>query len=165
MIAALKVLDLFSGIGCMALGLQRAGLEVIGLCETDPFKRRVLARHWPDVPILDDITTATFPKADFIAGGFPCQDVSRAGKRAGLTAPRSGLYRELVRAFRVVRPRHGLMENVAALVDDGLGTVLGGLAASGFDAEWDCVPASSIGAPHQRDRVWIVCHRNELWPM
>ena len=155
----MKALDLFSGIGCMALGLERAGAEMVALCEIIPFKRRVLARHWPETPILGDVSAVTeFPRADFIAGGFPCQDVSRAGKRAGLSAPRSGLYRELVRAFRVVRPRHGLVENVAALVGDGLDTVLGDLAASGFDTEWDCVPACAIGAPHQRDRVWIVAH-------
>ena len=106
----MRILDLFSGIGCMALGLERAGGQIIGLCETDPFKRRVLVRHWPGVPVLGDVTAVTdFPQADFIAGGFPCQDVSRAGKRAGLSAPRSGLYRELVRAFCVVRPKHGLV--------------------------------------------------------
>jgi DNA (cytosine-5)-methyltransferase 1 len=156
--AMIRVLDLFSGIGCMALGLQRAGAEIIGFCETDQFKRRVIARHWPGVPILGDITTAEFPSADFIAGGFPCQDLSRAGKRTGITGARSGLYRQLVRAFCVVRPKHGLVENVAALVGDGLDIVLGDLAACGFDTEWDCVPAKSIGAPHERDRVWIVVH-------
>lgn len=161
----MKVLDLFSGIGGFSLGLERAGMKTIAFCEIDPFCRRVLAKHWPEVPILDDVRTAEFPAADIVVGGFPCQDVSCAGKRAGLAGERSGLYRELVRAFRMVRPRHAIVENVAALLSDGLGTVLGDMAESGFDTEWDCVPASSVGAPHERDRVFIIAHRDELWPM
>ncbi len=94
-----------------------------------------------------------------------CQDVSCAGKRAGLAGERSGLYRELVRAIRVVRPEIALVENVAMLLSDGMGTVLGDLAESGGSLEWDCVPASSVGAPHERDRVFIIAHRDELWPM
>lgn len=99
-----------------------------------------------------------FPPPDIVVGGFPCQDVSCAGKRAGLAGKRSGLYRELVRALRLVRPRYGLVENVAALLSDGMGNVLGDMAESGFDTEWDCVPAQSVGACHERDRVWIVAH-------
>lgn len=155
----LTVLDLFSGIGGFSLGLERTGgFRTIAFCEIDPFCRRVLAKHWPDVPVLDDVTTAEFPDSDVIVGGFPCQDVSRAGKRAGVSGARSGLYRELVRAIRVVRPGHAILENVAALLGDGMGTVLGDLAESGCDAEWDCVPACAVGAPHERDRVWIVAH-------
>lgn len=154
-----RLLDLFSGIGAFSLGLKRAGMRTVAFCETDPFCRRVLAHHWPEVPILGDITAVPeFPAADVVCGGFPCQDLSRAGKRAGLAGQRSGLYRELVRAVRLVRPRHAIVENVAALVGDGLDVVLGDLAESGYDAEWDCVPAGAIGAPHQRDRVWIVAH-------
>lgn len=155
----LKVLSLFAGIGGFDLGLERTGgFKTVAFCEIDPFCRRVLAKHWPGVPIIDDVRTAEFPDADVIVGGFPCQDVSRAGKRAGLAGARSGLYRELVRAIRMVRPRHAIVENVAALVGDGLDAVLGDLAESGYDAEWDCVPAGSLGAPHERDRVWIVAH-------
>jgi len=88
----------------------------------------------------------------------PCQDVSNAGKRAGVAGERSGLYRELVRAIRVVRPQYAILENVAALLGNGMGDVLGDLAESGDCVEWDCVPASALGAPHQRDRVWIVAH-------
>jgi DNA (cytosine-5)-methyltransferase 1 len=153
------VLDLFSGIGAFSLGLSRAGCKTIAFCEIDPFCRKVLASHWPETPIHGDIKQITdFPFADIICGGFPCQDVSNAGKRAGLAGQRSGLYRELVRAIRLVRPCHALVENVAALVGNGLDTVLGDLAKIGYDAEWDCIPASAIGAPHQRDRVWIVAH-------
>jgi DNA (cytosine-5)-methyltransferase 1 len=135
----------------------------VGFCEIDPFCRDVLRRHWPDVPILHDVRTTEFPNADVICGGFPCTDVSRAGKRAGITGPDSGLYRELVRAIRVVRPKVAILENVAALLGDGMGDVLGDLAEGG-DCRWieyDCVPAVAVGAPHERDRVWIVAHTAE----
>jgi DNA (cytosine-5)-methyltransferase 1 len=98
---------------------------------------------------------------DAIVGGFPCQDVSNAGHRAGLSGSRSGLYGEVVRCLRVARPRVGILENVAALLARGMGTVLGDLAAIGYDAEWDCIPASAVGAPHRRDRVFIIAHRRE----
>jgi len=161
----LRVLDLFSGIGGFSLGLERAGMRTVGFCEIDEFYRRVLAKHWPDVPCHDDVTTREFQEgeADVICGGFPCQDVSRAGKRAGLSGARSGLYRELVRAIRVVRPRVAILENVAALLSDGMGAVLGDLAESGDCVEWDCVPALAVGAPHERDRVWIVAHADGAW--
>lgn len=157
----MRVLDLFSGIGGFSLGLERAGMQTVAFCEIDPYCRRVLKRHWPDVPINTDITKREFTEgeADVICGGFPCQDVSLAGKRAGLSGERSGLYRELVRAIRVVRPRYAILENVAALLSDGMGRVLGDLAEGGSDAEWDCVPAETFGAPHERDRVFIVAAR------
>ncbi len=161
----MRVLSLFSGIGGMDLGLERAGMTVVGQCEIDPYCRKVLAKHWPGVPCWDDVTTLTGEwieqncgRVDVIAGGFPCQDVSNAGLRAGISAPRSGLYRELVRCLRVVRPMYAVLENVAALLGRGMGTVLGDLAESGYDAEWDCVPASAVGAPHKRDRVFIVAY-------
>lgn len=156
----MRILDLFSGIGGFSLGLERAGtFRTVAFCETDPFCRRVLADHWPEVLILGDITQVSeFPAADVVVGGFPCQDVSRAGRRAGITGERSGLYRELVRAVRLVRPRYAIVENVAALLSDGMGDVLGDLAEGGACVEWDCVPAEAVGAPHERDRVWIVRH-------
>jgi DNA (cytosine-5)-methyltransferase 1 len=156
----LRVLDLFSGIGGFGLGLERAGMETVAFCERNAFRRRVLARHWPGVPCHDDVTTREFVRgeADVITGGFPCQDLSIAGGGAGLSGARSGLYRELVRAIRVVRPLYAIMENVAALLSRGLGTVLGDLAEIGNDAEWHCIPAAYVGAPHLRDRVWIIAH-------
>jgi len=159
-----RVLGLFSGIGGFELGLQRAGFEIVAMCEIDPFCRSVLHKHWPGVPVAADVTQMRFYKgmADVVTGGFPCQDVSCAGKRAGLSGGRSGLYRELVRAIRLVRPQHAIVENVAALLGDGMGTVLGDVAESGFDLEWDCVPACAIGAPHERDRVYIVAHANSF---
>lgn len=159
----LRVLDMFSGIGGFSLGLEKTGsFETVAFVENNEFCQRVLAKHWPDVPNLDDVTTAVFKEgmADVVVGGFPCQDISLAGARAGLSGERSGLYRKLVRAIRVVRPKYAILENVAALLSDGMGTVLGDVAESGFDLEWDCVPACALGAPHERDRVYIVAHAN-----
>jgi len=160
----MRVLDIFSGIGGFSLGLERVGMKTVRFVEIDPFCRRVLAKHWPDVPCDDDVTKAEFREgeADVICGGFPCQDVSRAGHRAGITGRNSGLYRELVRAIRLVRPEYAILENVAALLGDGMGDVCGELAESGYNLEWDCVPACAIGAPHERDRIWIVAHASEL---
>lgn len=154
----LKVLDLFSGIGGFSAGLERTdGFCTVGFCEIDEFCRGLLSKHWPEVSIHDDVTTYPFREgeADIVCGGFPCQDVSLAGKRAGVSGSRSGLYREMVRAIRVVRPLYTVMENVAALLGNGMGTVLGDVAEIGGDAEWDCISASDVGAPHGRDRVWI----------
>lgn len=155
----LRVLSMFSGCGALDLGLERTGgFETIAFCEINPTATAILARHWPHVPNLGDVTKADFPDADVIAAGFPCQDLSNAGKRAGLAGERSGLWREVVRAIRVVRPRVVLLENVAALRSRGLGKVLGDLAALDYDAEVHCIPASHVGAPHNRDRIWIVAY-------
>jgi DNA (cytosine-5)-methyltransferase 1 len=137
-------------------------MRIVAFCEIKPFCREVLAKHWPDIPCHDDITTREFHEgeADVICGGFPCQDVSVAGQGAGLTGERSGLYRYLIRAIRLVRPRFAIVENVAALLGRGMGTVLGDLAEIGYDAEWHCIPAAAIGAPHIRDRIWIVAYPN-----
>jgi DNA (cytosine-5)-methyltransferase 1 len=159
----LRVLDLFSGIGGFSLGLERTGgFKTVAFCEIDPFCRQVLAKHWPDVPTHDDVTTRAFSEgeADVITAGFPCQDISLAGAGAGLSGTRSGLWREVVRAVRLVRPVYTILENVAALLGRGMGTVLGDLAESGNDAEWDCLPAFPFGAPHARDRIWIVAYPN-----
>jgi DNA (cytosine-5)-methyltransferase 1 len=154
-----NVLDLFSGIGGFSLGLERAGMRTVAFCEIERHARTTLAARWPDVPCFDDIrTAAAFPAVDVVCGGFPCQDISIAGDGAGLAGTRSGLWRELLRAIRVVRPRFAIVENVAALLSRGMGTVLGDLAEIGLDAEWDCIPARALGAPHGRDRVWIVAY-------
>lgn len=157
----LTVLDLFSGIGGFSLGLERTGgFKTIAFCEIDPFCRRVLAKHWPGVPIYEDVRQASFVEGfcDIICGGFPCQDVSRAGHREGLAGERSGLWSEYLRLIRDIRPRYVIVENVSDLLSLGMGTVLGDLAESGYDAEWDCLPAASVGAPHIRDRVWILAY-------
>ncbi|WP_286951480.1 MULTISPECIES: DNA cytosine methyltransferase [Brevundimonas] len=157
----MKVLDLFSGIGGFSLGLERAGMETVAFCEISPVCRHLLAHHWPDVPCFDDVTTLTGEQVgpvDVICGGFPCQDISFAGKGAGLAGERSGLWREYARLVRELRPAFVIVENVAALLGRGLGDVLGDLAALGYDAWWDCIPASAVGAPHRRDRLWIVAY-------
>jgi DNA (cytosine-5)-methyltransferase 1 len=170
----MNFLSLFSGIGGLDLGLERAGMTCVGQVEIDPFCRRVLAKHWPDVWKHDDVTTLTGEmtrehcgKVDLIAGGFPCQDISLAGEsngrgRAGLDGARSGLWTEFARLLREVRPRVCLVENVAALVGLGLGRVLGDLAESGFDAAWDCIPAAAAGARVFRDRVFIVASSDPM---
>lgn len=166
----MRCLDLFSGIGGMALGLERAGIKAAAFCEIEPFPQKVLRKHWPDVPIYSDVTKLTREvlyadgvirdgaPIDLIAGGFPCQDLSYAGKGAGIEGARSGLWSEFHRLICEIRPRFVLVENVSALLARGLDRVLGDLAASGYDAEWDCVPASAVGAPHRRDRLFIVAY-------
>jgi len=114
----LNVLDIFSGIGGFSIGLEAVGMKTVAFCEINPFCRKILTRHWPSVPIFSDITTVhkkdlkTLPRIDIIAGGFPCQDISVAGKQKGIAAKR----------------------------------------------EWHCIPASAFGAPHRRDRIWIIAH-------
>jgi DNA (cytosine-5)-methyltransferase 1 len=163
----MNVLDLFSGIGGFSLGLERAGMRTVAFCEIEPFCQRVLAKHWPDVPCYDDIRTLTAARlgadgisVDVICGGFPCQDISVAGKGAGLEGERSGLWSEYRRLIGELRPRYVIVENVSALLGRGLDVVLGNLAALGYDAEWHCIPASAVGAPHRRDRLWIVANTN-----
>jgi len=161
-----RVLSLFSGIGGLDLGLERAGMTVVGQSEVDPYACRVLAKHWPGVLNLGDITKITeeslaeanIGPIDLVCGGFPCQDLSVAGKQAGIHAGRSGLFWELMRVVRLVGPRYVLLENVPALLSrsDWMGAVLGALVESGFDAEWDCIPAQAVGAPHRRDRVFVI---------
>ena len=162
----MNVLDLFSGIGGFSLGLERAGMKTVAFCEIEEFPRKVLAKHWPNVPIYHDVRELSRDRLksdgitgiDVIAGGFPCQDISTAGRGAGIEGERSGLWSEIARLVGEIRPRFALMENVAALRSRGLGRVLGDLAALGYDAEWHCIPASAVGAPHQRDRIWIIAY-------
>jgi DNA (cytosine-5)-methyltransferase 1 len=158
----LTVGSLFSGIGGFDLGLERAGFEISWQVEIDPYCQRVLAKHWPGVQRYGDIAAmdwAPVPRVDLLCGGFPCQDLSYAGKRAGIDGARSRLWSEYVRAISQLRPRYVLVENVPGLLTNPyMGRVLGDLAACGYDAEWDCLPASAVGAPHRRDRVWIVAY-------
>ncbi len=169
----LRVLDLFSGIGGFSLGLERTGgFETVAFCEIEPFPRRVLAKHWPEVPCYEDVRTLTADQlaadgiaVDVICGGFPCQDISTAGAGAGIDGRRSGLWSEIVRLAGELRPRYLIVENVSNLLAGPperpgawFGRVLADLAALGFDAEWHCIPASAVDAPHRRDRVWIVAY-------
>lgn len=162
----MQLLDLFSGIGGFSLGLERSGaFETTAFCEIDPYCRAVLKKHWPGVPCYDDIRTlsaATLRRdgiaVDATCGGFPCQDLSLAGKRAGIEASRSGLWTEYARLIGELRPGIVIVENVPGILSLGLGRVLGDLAALGYDAIWDCIPASAIGAPHRRDRFWLIAY-------
>lgn len=162
----LKVLDLFSGIGGFSLGLERTGgFQTVAFCEIEPYCQAVLRKHWPEVPIYDDVRKLTVGRlaadgiaADVICGGFPCQDISFAGKGEGIDGERSGLWREFARLIGEIRPRFAIVENVAALVVRGLGDVLGDLAALGYGCCWHCIPASAVGADHRRDRIWIVAY-------
>ena len=161
----LRLLDTFSGIGGFSYAAERivGGFETVAFVEREPYCQKVLGKHWPDVPIYDDITTFN-PEphsADVVCGGFPCQDISTAGKQAGIKqGTRSGLFYELMRVVCLVRPRFVILENVAAILANGLDTVLAELAEAGFDAEWACIPASAVGACHQRDRWWLVAYAN-----
>lgn len=157
----MKVGSLFAGIGGFDLGLERAGFEIAWQVEIDHYCQRVLAKHWPHVTRYGDIKTVdwgTVEPVDLLCGGFPCQDISLAGKGAGLAGDRSGLWFEYAKAIAALRPRYVLIENVSALRTRGLDQVLGSLAALGYDAEWHCIPACAVGAPHRRDRVWIIAH-------
>src|SRR5579863_716914 len=147
----LTIGSLFSGIGGFELGLEWAGLgPVVWQCEIDAFCRSVLAKHWPNATRYTDVRAidASAPRVDVICGGFPCQDVSNAGKRAGIDAERSGLWSEFARVVGVLRPRFVVVENVSALLGRGMDRVLGDLAALGYDADWSTLRASDVGAPH-----------------
>jgi DNA (cytosine-5)-methyltransferase 1 len=161
-----QVLDLFSGIGGFSLGLERTGgFETAAFCEVDKKAQLVLKKHWPDVPIYDDVQELNAERLredginpTVICGGFPCQDISIAGQGEGIEGKQSGLWSEYARLIGEIRPQYAIVENVSALLVRGLDRVLGDLAEIGFDAEWHCIPASAVGAPHQRDRIWIVAH-------
>jgi len=161
-----KVLDLFSGIGGFSLGLESTGgFETIAFCEVEKYPLEILNKHWPNVPVYNDIKELTYERLkednlipDVITGGFPCQDISCAGKGKGIKAERSGLWSEMFRLIRDVRPTWTIIENVSTLRSKGLTLVLQNLSSIGYYAEWHCIPASAIGANHQRDRIWIVAH-------
>jgi len=155
----LTVGSLFSGIGGFDLGLERAGMRVIWQSEIDPFACAVLRRHWPLIPNHGDIRSiraGSVERPDVLCGGFPCQDISLAGRGRGLEGERSGLWREFARIVGDLRSRFVLVENVGALTSRGLAAVLGDLAALGFDAEWHVIPAAAVNAPHIRERCFIV---------
>jgi DNA (cytosine-5)-methyltransferase 1 len=158
----LRLLDTFSGIGGFSLAARwLGGYETVQFVECEPFCRRVLRQHWPNVPISNDICTFKPKKhsADVIAGGFPCQDISFAGKQKGINqGTRSGLFHELLRVIRAVEPKYVVLENVAAIRSNGIETVLSELAQAGYDAEWACIRASDVGAIHKRDRWWLVAY-------
>lgn len=160
----LKVLDLFSGIGGFSLGLERTGgFETVAFCEIDPFCQKVLKKHWK-APIYDDITTLEYiGPVDLVTGGFPCQDASIANQNpSGITGERTGLFWHIIRTVCLVGRPRVLLENVAELLNRGMGTVIGALAQIGYDTQWHCIPASAVGGAQERDRVWIIADPCEV---
>ncbi len=159
----LKIGSLFAGIGGLELGLERAGVgHTVWQVEKDPYCRQVLAKHWPDAIRYEDVTTvdwSTVEPVDVICGGFPCQPFSIAGYQRGLSDER-WMWPAYSDAISVLRPRYVVVENVPALIadSDAFGWMLGDLAALGFDAEWQGIPAAAVGAPHLRDRLVVLAY-------
>jgi len=163
----MKLLDTFAGIGGFSYAAEKlvGGFETTQFIEINPFCQKVLNKHWSHVPIHDDITTFTAKPGQFdiITGGFPCQDISVAGLQKGITKEtRSGLFYELIRVIRMVRPQYVVLENVAAILNRGLDIVLRELSEAGYDAEWAVISASSLGACHRRSRWWLVAYPNSI---
>jgi DNA (cytosine-5)-methyltransferase 1 len=164
----MNVLDLFSGIGGFSLGLERAGMKTVAFCEIEEYPRKVLAKHWPNIPIYNDVRELTGDRlkqdgisVDVISGGFPCQDISVGHtwrEARGLQGERSGLWSEIVRLVDDIRPQFLIAENVAALRGRGLTQCLQDLWSVGYDAEWHIIPAAAVGLDHQRERVWIIAY-------
>lgn len=168
---ALRELALFAGAGGGILAGKLLGWRTVCAVEYDDYARCVLVARQNDgqfepFPIWDDVRTFDGSpwrgRVDVVSGGFPCQDISTAGRGAGITGERSGLWVEMARIVGEVQPRFVFVENSPALTSRGLGRVLGDLAALGYDAEWGVLGAADVGAPHQRDRIWILAHTNRL---
>ena len=160
----MRMLDLFSGIGGFSLAAEWVWgdeLEIVGFCEIEKYCQKVLQKNFTGVPIHEDITELDgndFKDIDLITGGFPCQDISIAGKGEGITGKRSGLWFEMHRIIREVRPRYALIENVPMLTIRGGTRVIADLAEIGYDAEWTIIGADDVGAWHRRKRIWIVAY-------
>lgn len=160
----MKVGSLFSGIGGIELGFEREGFETKWFVEKDAFCQSVLRKHWPKVKIYGNIKSVDFRKTepiDVLTGGFPCQDISVAGKGKGITGERSGLWKEYFRAIREIRPKFAVIENVSILTKRGLNVILGDLTQIRYDAEWFCLQARDVGAPHRRERIFIIAYPNK----
>lgn len=161
----MKVLDLFSGIGGFALGLSKAGYEVGGFCEIEPHCVAVLNKNFPDVPVHQDIQTLTVQRGEYdvMCGGFPCQDISIAGKGAGiLKGKKSSLWSEFKRVIKDGQPKYAIIENVNALLGRGLEIILQDLAEIGYDATWTTYDSKYFGVPQRRRRVYIVAVRDGI---
>ena len=169
--SAMRVLDLFSGIGGFSLGLERAGMETVAFCEYDDKARQVLKKHWPDVPQYNDVRTLTKEQLDndgikdigLICGGYPCQPFSTAGKRQGEADDRA-LWKEYFRLIKEIRPTWVIAENVAGHISMGLDNVLADLESEDYAVQTFVIPACAVDAKHRRDRVWIVGHAEHNGP-
>lgn len=152
--------SLFAGIGGLDLGLERAGLKCQWQVENDPYCIRVLTKHWPDIPRYGDVrelSGSTLEAVDVICGGFPCQPISRAGRRSAQGDSR-WLWPEFARLVDEVRPRYVIVENVPPITKHGGAGVIADLASLGFDAKWSLIPATTVGAPHLRERFFLVAY-------
>ena len=163
----IRMLDLFSGIGGFTLAAENVwgdDLDIVGHCDIDEYCEKVLEKNFPGVPFFNDVrklSSDNLGRVDLICGGFPCQDISQAGKGLGIEkGERSGLWSEFNRLIGELRPRFAVIENVSALTSRGLNIVLRDLAQTGYDAEWQCIGAYQVGAKHRRDRIWIVAYPN-----
>lgn len=163
-------LALFAGAGGGILGGHLLGWRTVAAVEIEDYPRRVLLQRQADgilprFPIWDDVCTFDGNpwrgRIDIITGGFPCQDISAAGKGAGLDGERSGLWKEMARIIGEVQPGYVLVENSPMLTSRGLGRVLGDMAEMGYDAEWGVLGADDAGAPHIRKRIWILANANQ----
>ena len=158
----LQVYSLFTGVGGFDLGLERAGMEIVGQAESDQFAASVLRRHWPNVELMSDVRDVTTVNADMIVGGFPCQDISVAGKRKGLDGAKSGLWWEFYRIIETNRPQWVVIENVANLLSTNrgrdMGAIVGTLSDIGYWVEWRVLDSRYFGVPQRRRRVFIVGH-------
>jgi len=167
----MKALSLFSGIGGLELAAMQCGIQTIALCEIEPFPVAVLSKRFPDIPILSDVRKVDghdYAAVDVIFGGFPCQDLSQAGKKAGLVdekgnATRSGLWFEMLRIITEARPRFVVAENVRGAVNSALDTVTSGLEDADYKVWPYVIPASAVGAPHQRERLFVIAVRKDIW--
>ena len=153
--------SLFSGIGGIDLGFEMAGIETVWNCEIDEWCRDLLKKRFPGATQYDNVETIgkhNLEQVDIISGGFPCQDISVAGRGEGLDGKRSGLWFEMHRIISELRPRFALIENVQLLTKRGGTRVLSDLAEIGYDAEWQIISAASVGARHLRKRLWIIAY-------
>ncbi len=155
--------SLFSGIGGIEIAFEEQGFKTEWFVENEPYAQAVLQKRFPETKVYADITKIDFtkvPRIDILTGGFPCQDISGAGKRIGIEGSRSSLWKYYAKAIRILRPKFALIENVSALAIRGLDVVLSDLAQIGYDAEWYNMSASAVGAPHQRERIFIIAYPN-----
>ena len=166
----MRFIELIAGIGGFSRGFEAEGWECIAHCEIEPYAQKILKKRWPDVPLFEDVTKITeedlkkLGPIDVVCAGFPCQDFSIAGEQKGIgnesSYSRSSLFHEIIRICRISRPRLVILENVAALLRNSgwMGIILGEFAKIGYDVEWQVISARDAGAPHLRERVWIVAY-------
>lgn len=155
--------SLFSGVGGFEEGAKLAGISTLWNCEYEAFQRSILKKHYPESKQYEDIRTAIIrERVDIISGGFPCQDISVAGKMEGITGERSGLWSEMFRVIRQIRPKYVIIENSPALLIRGFERVLCNLSQIGYNAEWQCISNIAFGYPHKRERLYVIAYPYEV---